>query len=392
MHFDKYPFEKLRDLLSDVCPEMEGNNLSIGEPSFSSPLNVIKSVEENAYLIRYYPKILPDLKISQINFVKNRFNIALEEEEIISTFGSREAIFNFTQYLMSTTTKNKIAFPNPFYQIYEGAAIAAKSQTIYMPINKENNFKPSLNRHNLKKVGLVILNSPNNPTGQVLTLKELEEWVQLALDYNFYLINDECYSEIYMDKKPNSILEASYNIGNKDFRNIFTINSISKRVCAPGLRSGFVAGDKSILKEYSIYRSYAGLSIPNTLQHASIEAWNSYEYAEQIRKKFATNLAIAKKEFPDVNIAPYSFYVWLNVQDCKEIHLNDRLFNDELFTRQLYREYGHVVLPGSYLGKAGAGAGYVRIALTKNENITKIALENIKDFRDSFMKRYSCDV
>lgn len=394
MEFNPYPFTLLKKLLKNVESSQDDINLSIGEPSFKAPDDVIKSIQENAELIRFYPKNDIDfqlLKKSQINFVKNRFKVDLKNEEIIPTFGTREALFNFPLFVLFDINEPYIAFPNPFYQIYEGATIASNAQPIYMDLNHINNFKPSLKKSDLKKVSLVILNSPNNPTGQILNIKELEYWVKLALEYNFYLLNDECYSEIYVDDKPPSILEACINVGNTEFKNVFAINSISKRICVPGLRSGFIAGDKEILNKYVVFRSYAGLTIPLTLQKASRVAWENYNYAEIIRKKFAKNIEIAKNIFSNSMIFPYSFYLWLKIQDCDEIHLGDnRLFSDEIFALELKKKKGITVLPGSYLGRHNVGYGYVRIALVYEENIMTDGLLKIKDFLDSFIKKYAC--
>ena len=246
----------------------------------------------------------------------------MKEDELIPTFGSREVLFNFTHFIFTSTICKKqntptLAFPNPFYQIYEGAQIANHADVIYMPLNEQNDFKPKLLESDLRKVSMVILNSPNNPTGQILNREELMEWAKLALEYDFILVNDECYSEIYKDNAPPSLLEACKAIGNTSFKNSFVINSISKRLSAPGLRSGFIAGDSNILKDYKVFRTYVGISMPLTLQKASIIAWQEDEYAQSIRKKFAKNLEIAQEIFPNTHVYPYTFYLWLCVANTK---------------------------------------------------------------------------
>ncbi len=393
MRFNPYPFERLRKLLGVQQYNYSNVNLSIGEPGFNPPPSVVESLKENAELIRYYPSLQKDLVISQIDFVKKRFNVSLEENEIIPTFGSREVLFNFPQFIFLDKKKDKpiMSFPNPFYQIYEGVQIANNANVIYMPLNEENHFKPQLSLSDCQKVDMVILNSPNNPTGQTLDIDELARWVELALEYDFILINDECYSEVYVDTRPPSLLEASIKVGNTNFKNVFAINSLSKRLSVPGLRSGFIAGDSSILEKYKIFRTYLGISIPNTIQKASIIAWREYEYAEIIRKKFTQNIAIAQSIFTNSTIFPFTFYLWLKVQDCNEIHLNsNRLFNDEVFARELYEKKGYVVLPGSYLGRNNGGIGYVRVALTKEEDLMKEVLVNLKHFNDNFINIHSC--
>lgn len=395
LKFNPYPFERLRQLLQDSKSLKQGLNLSIGEPGFKSPDSVICSLQENAELIRYYPSLQSELIESQMDFIQKRFQVTLKENEIVPTFGSREALFSFPNFIFASYENKKggpiMAFPNPFYQIYEGVQIANNARVIYMPLHKENNFKPHLIQKDLQKVDMVILNSPNNPTGQALSLDDLITWVKLAIQYDFILINDECYSEIYVDTPPASLLQASIEAQNETFKNIFVVNSISKRLSAPGLRSGFIAGDSEILEQYRIFRTYMGVSIPLTLQKASIIAWREQEYAESIRKKFAKNIYLAQEIFTDSVIFPYTFYLWLKIQDCNEIHLNmHRLFNDEVFTKELYEQTGHIVLPGSYLGRNDGGIGYVRIALTQEESVMKQALLEIKAFSDVFLNVHAC--
>lgn len=402
MTFNPYPFEKLRALLescdtnankTESCKlhSSSGLNLSIGEPAFPSPTKVVQALCDNASLIRYYPTLDSKLPEVQREFFYKRFNIALQEDELIPTFGSREVLFNFTHFIFTSTICKKqntptLAFPNPFYQIYEGAQIANHADAIYMPLNEQNNFKPKLLESDLKKVSMVILNSPNNPTGQILNREELMEWAKLALEYDFILVNDECYSEIYKDNAPPSLLEACKAIGNTSFKNSFVINSISKRLSAPGLRSGFIAGDSNILKDYKVFRTYVGISMPLTLQKASIIAWQEDEYAESIRKKFAKNLEIAQEIFPHTRVYPYTFYLWLCVANTKHKIPKD-FTSDMLFTQELYKRSGHKILPGSFLGREKSGMGYVRIALTHEEEVMRKALLDIKECYEDFIKR-----
>lgn len=402
MTFNPYPFEKLRALLescdtnankTESCKlhSSSGLNLSIGEPAFPSPTKVVQALCDNASLIRYYPTLDSKLPEVQREFFYKRFNIALKEDELIPTFGSREVLFNFTHFIFTSDICKKqntptLAFPNPFYQIYEGAQIANHADAIYMPLSEQNNFKPKLLESDLRKVSMVILNSPNNPTGQILNREELMEWAKLALEYDFILVNDECYSEIYKDNAPPSLLEACKAIGNTSFKNSFVINSISKRLSAPGLRSGFIAGDSNILKDYKVFRTYVGISMPLTLQKASIIAWQEDEYAQSIRKKFAKNLEIAQEIFPNTHVYPYTFYLWLCVANTKHKIPKD-FTSDMLFTQELYKRSGHKVLPGSFLGREKSGMGYVRIALTHEEDIMRKALLDIKECYEDFTKR-----
>ena len=215
----------------------------------------------------------------------------------------------------------------------------------------------------------MILNFPNNPTASTLDITELEEWVKKALKYNFVLLNDECYSEIYQNKKPYSLLEASKNIGNNKFKNILVINSISKRSSAPGLRSGFIAGDREILKEYMKYRTYVGCASPLPLQLASAVAWSDEIHAKKIRKKYIKNLKIAKKIL-NIKLPKATFYIWLEVKDDLE------------FTKRAYKKRNLKLLPGSFLGRNGVGSGFVRIALVDSKKNTKKAMTRLKELID----------
>ena len=375
MNFEKYPFEKLNELLADIKPseEFELSALTIGEPKFETPNFIQQKLKDSSSSLRKYPTTLgePILKESMINFVKNRFDIDLNKEQILPTFGTREVLFNFPQFALFDKKNPVIAFTNPFYQIYEGAAIASRAEVIYINLTKQNNFKATLSDEELKRCDLVILNFPNNPTAASMGIDELALWVKKALEFDFILINDECYSEIYFDEKtkPSSLLEASIKAGNSDFKNILVVNSISKRSSAPGLRSGFIAGDASILKSYLQYRTYIGCASPVPLQEAASVAWNDQSHVAEFRKIYKKNFEIAR-EILGTPIPEATFYIWLEVDDEIE------------FTRNLYKQKNIKVLPGSFLGRENLGKGYIRIALVENENKTREVLQRLKDFID----------
>lgn len=377
--FQSYPFEKLRALLSGITPpKIPPITLTIGEPQFQTPQNIQLSLKENTPLLNKYPRSSGEeyLINAQLAFIAHRYGIQLNPQQIIPTFGTREVLFNFPQFYLFGTQNPTIAYPNPFYQIYEGAAIACRAQTILMDLTPQNAFKPSLQSllANPNKPQIVILNSPNNPTGSVLELDELIEWVQKALEYDFVILSDECYSELYVDTKPTSILEASLKAGNTNFKNILALNSISKRSSAPGLRSGFIAGDSDILKAYGLYRTYIGCAIPLPLQKAAACAWEDFHSPEQSRAIYAENLRVAQKIFPDIHISPYTFYVWLNVGD------------DEEFCKYIYATEGISVLPGSFLGRNGVGKGYVRLALVYDTPTITDTLKRIRTSLQNFQK------
>lgn len=371
MKFEKYPFEKLSELLVDIKPssDYEPVVLTIGEPQFDTPLFIQEELKNSTTLLNKYPKSAGEefLKNAQIEFVKKRFGVELKKSEIIPTFGTREVLFNFPQFLLFDVKDPLIAYTNPFYQIYEGAAKMSRARVLHLNLTKENGFKPDINIKELKDANLVILNFPNNPTSSTLSLEELGQWVKLALKYDFVLLNDECYSEIYCDEKPVSLLEASLHVNNDNFKNVLVINSISKRSSAPGLRSGFIAGDENILKDYMKYRTYVGAAIPLPLQKASAIAWADELHVEKSREIYKKNLELAS-EILGVEKSDATFYVWLEVKDDLE------------FTKKLYEKKNIKVLPGSFLGREGIGSAYVRIALVEDSKKTEQILKHIKDF------------
>ncbi len=372
MKFEKYPFEKLRELLVNAKPNSNKKSidLTIGEPQFETPLIIQNRLKESTGLLKKYPKSAGEeaVRESMINFVSRRFGVKLDSSELIPTFGTREVLFNFPQYYLFNKKSPKIAFTNPFYQIYEGSAIASRAEIYHINLEPENYFKPKIVENELSNVDLVIINFPNNPTASNLTRDEFKYLIKLSQKYNFVLINDECYSEIYIDTKPLSILEVAQEMGISDFKNILAINSISKRSSAPGLRSGFIAGDREILRGYGQYRTYLGTAIPLPLQMASIEAWNDDFYAENIRAVYKKNLELASNI---LNIqTDFTFYLWLPVKNDLEI------------TIKLYIEENLKVLPGRYLGRNGAGENYIRVALVESSDKVLEALNILKKYKE----------
>ena len=374
MKFESYPFEKLNILLANISAPVDKEliALTIGEPQFETPSFIQEALIKSSSLLKKYPKTAgeEETKNAMISFNENRFNLKLAKDEIIPCFGTREVLFNFPQFLLFDIENPVMAFTNPFYQIYEGAAIASRAKMVLLNLNEENSFKPNMTEAQMKEADLVILNFPNNPTASVLTLEELGEWVNLALKYDFVLLNDECYSEIYIDTPPPSLLEAAKHVGNVSLKNTLVINSISKRSSAPGLRSGFIAGDAQILKEYMQYRTYVGCASPLPLQAAASAAWLNEEHVSASRKIYKKNFEIAQ-ELLGTSIPDASFYIWLKVED------------EIAFTKKLFQEHHVKVLPGSFLGRdnekgENPGQGYVRIALVHDEAKTRKAMEAIK--------------
>ncbi len=369
MNFETYPFEKLNTLLKDISPNSAYTPLSltIGEPQFSTPSFILDALNTHAPLLNKYPRTAGEavLREAMLKYNKERFGLTLENNQIIPTFGTREVLFNFPQFLLHDVKDPVMVFPNPFYQIYEGAAKASKAEVIYLNLNEDNHFQPEVDEVALSRADFVILNSPNNPTSSVMLMDDLKKWVKLALKHDFVLLNDECYADLYLNEPLPSLLNASIEVGNAEFKNILVINSVSKRSSAPGLRSGFIAGDAKILKDYMVYRTYVGCASPLPLQHAAAVAWADQAHVAVFREKYKKNFEVAK-EVLNVDAPEATFYIWLKVGD------------EIAFTTRLYKEYNLKVIPGSYLGREGEGQGYIRLALVYEADKTKECLERIK--------------
>lgn len=368
MNFETYPFEKVNNLLKDIKANQDylALSLTIGEPQFETPQFILDALNKNVSLLNKYPKTAgeKELREGMLTYLQKRFSLTLDNTQIIPTFGTREVLFNFPQFLLHDIENPVMVFPNPFYQIYEGAAKACRAEVIYLNLNASNNFQPIVDEVALSRADFVILNSPNNPTTSVICMDDLKKWVKLALKYDFVLLNDECYADLYLREPLPSLLNASIEIGNEDFKNILVINSISKRSSAPGLRSGFIAGDAKILKDYMTYRTYVGCASPLPLQKAAAVAWADQKHVDGFRAKYKKNFEAAK-EILGIDTPEATFYIWLKVED--EID----------FTIKLYQEYNLKVIPGSFLGREGEGEDHVRLALVHEIDKTREALRRV---------------
>ncbi len=378
MQFETYPFEKLNSLLGDIMPNSAYAPLSltIGEPQFATPQFILDALNDHAPLLNKYPKTSGEavLREGMLTYLEKRFDLQLDNSQIIPTFGTREVLFNFPQFLLHDVAEPLMVFPNPFYQIYEGAAKASRAEVVYLCLNAQNGFQPEVDEEVLERADLVILNTPNNPTSSVMPFDVLKQWVKLALKHDFVLLNDECYIDLYLDEPLRSILNASIEVGNLAFKNILTINSISKRSSAPGLRSGFIAGDTEILAKYMTYRTYVGCASPLPLQHAAAMAWSDQDHVDGFRQKYVENFKVAK-EILGIEPPEATFYIWLEVTD------------EIAFTTELYKQYNLKVIPGSYLGREGEGKGYVRLALVHEAETTAEALRRIASFNEELGTR-----
>lgn len=387
-----YPFEKLTALKAQVSPneELQPIALSIGEPKHPAPAIVTQSLTDNVARIENYPttKGLPELREAIANWLKQRFGLShvCSEEQVLPVNGTREAIFAFTQAVIDRTQEGLVVSPNPFYQIYEGAAYLAGAEPHFLPCLEENGFNPDFDAVSADvwdKCQLLFLCSPGNPTGAVLDINTLTKLIALADKHNFIIASDECYSEIFVADKsaPIGLLQACESIGRKDYARCVVFHSLSKRSNLPGMRSGFVAGDASLLKPFLLYRTYHGCAMPVQTQLASIVAWNDEEHVNanrhQYTLKFKAVLEILKDPQLagkiDVEQSDASFYLWAKTA-----------MDEELFAQQLFAQQHVTVLPGSYLSRTidgiNPGKNRVRMALVASVDECIEAAERIKKF------------
>lgn len=387
-----YPFEKLTALKAQVTPnpDLPHIALSIGEPKHPAPEFVTQCLKDNISKVENYPttKGLPELRKSISQWLKKRFQLTAlnEESQVIPVNGTREAIFAFTQSVIDRTKEGLVVSPNPFYQIYEGAAYLAGATPHFLPCLEENGFNPNFDAVEEKvweQCQLLFLCSPGNPTGAVLDIDTLSRLIELADKYDFIIASDECYSEIYVDNKPAPIglLQACERLGRHDYARCVVFHSLSKRSNLPGLRSGFIAGDEKILQPFLLYRTYHGCAMPIHTQLASIEAWNDEKHVEENRRQYTLKFNAVLNILNDpilsgkieVEQTDASFYLWAKT------HINEEEFAQQLFAQQ------HVtVLPGSYLSRTidgiNPGENRIRMALVANVDECIEAAERIKQF------------
>ncbi|EPJ46500.1 MAG: hypothetical protein OFPI_33930 [Osedax symbiont Rs2] len=391
LQLQPYPFEKLAALKASVTPvSLKHIAFSIGEPKHPSPAFVADAIADNIAGLGVYPttKGMPQLSQSIANWCQKRFNLnpaSLDPAvNVVPVNGTREAIFSFVQASVSRSDDALVVCPNPFYQIYEGAAYLAGAQPYYLSCLAENNFiadYDAVPAEIWQRCQLLLICSPGNPTGAVTDLDTLKKLIQLADKYDFIIASDECYSEIYFDeaKPPVGLLEACAVIGRNDYARCVVMHSLSKRSNLPGLRSGFVAGDKKLLQPYMQYRTYHGSAMPVQHQHASIAAWNDEQHVKQnrdiYRQKFAAVLQILCPVL-DVKLPDASFYLWAKTP-----------IDDELFAQQLFAQQNLTLLPGSYLSREVdaviPGQNYVRMALVASMDECLEGAMRIRSFVES---------
>jgi N-succinyldiaminopimelate aminotransferase len=384
-----YPFQKLAALKSTSATnsQLPHIDLSIGEPKHPPPEFVLRKLEANLGQYSKYPATrgTDELKTVIANWATRRFKLqSLKyDSEVLPASGTREAIFSFIQCL-SKGQGRKILMPNPFYQIYEGATYLAGATPYFMNCLPENDFNPdfdAISEATWNECDILFICSPGNPTGAVLNLETLTKLIQLADKHDFIIASDECYSELYFDEThpPTGLLEACASIGRHDYSRCVVFHSLSKRSNLPGMRSGFVAGDASLLKDFLLYRTYHGSAMPIPTQIASAAAWEDEQHVIQNRalykEKFDTVLSVLgdslKLSMPDAG-----FYLWVSTPIASE-----------LFAQKLYEQKNITVLPGDYLAREhdgiNPGTGRVRMALVASVEECEQAAQRIKDFLTS---------
>lgn len=383
-----YPFERLRALLAGAAPpaSLSHISMSIGEPRHAPPPDILEAFTRNLETLGNYPATLglPQFRSTVSAWLTRRFALPTgsvdPESMILPVNGTREALFAFTQAVIDSTRAPIVAMPNPFYQIYEGAALLAGAEPHFLEQDEHLGFLPDLERVPetvWNRCQLLFLCSPSNPTGAVATLEYLRRAIELADRYDFVVASDECYSEIYLDESnpPPGLLQAAVAAGHSNFERCVVFHSLSKRSSVPGLRSGFVAGDPKLMKAFLLYRTYHGCAMPVHTQLASIPAWSDDAHVVEnralYRDKFAKVLPILREAMP-VEAPDASFYLWPKVSD------------DERFTRELFERKHVTLLPGRYLARDTAhgnpGVGRVRISLVASVPECVEAAERIRDY------------
>jgi N-succinyldiaminopimelate aminotransferase len=387
-HLQPYPFERLRALLSGVPPPSSPPiRLSIGEPQHATPDLVRAKLIEQLGGLSTYPATagVDALREAMAAWFVRRFGLPRLDPatQVLPVSGTREALFAFAQAVVDTSRPSPIVVsPNPFYQIYEGAALLAGAEPAFLNQTAGNGFEldlDSLTPGQWERTQLLYVCSPGNPSGHVLGLDGWRTLFEYSDRYGFVIASDECYSEIYPDEgaPPLGALEAAHALGRDSFHNLVVFTSLSKRSNAPGLRSGGLAGDAALLQQFLLYRTYHGCAMSLPVQHASIAAWGDESHVRDNRAQYRAKFdAVVPMLDPvlDIRRPDASFYLWAGVPGG----------DDEAFTRGLFARTHVTVLPGRYLARdahgENPGAGYVRIALVPRIDDCVDAARRIVEF------------
>jgi N-succinyldiaminopimelate aminotransferase len=382
-----YPFQKLAALFREVTPNPACRpvSLSIGEPKHATPQFIRDALVAGLDGLANYPTTVGSdaLRSAIAGWLQRRYCIPAPDmkTQVLPVNGSREALFAFAQTVIDRSRENPaVVCPNPFYQIYEGAALLAGATPHFLNTLPQDGY--ALNFAQLpeavwQRTQLVYVCSPGNPTGRVMPLAEWQTLFGMSDRYGFVIASDECYSEIYSgENKPLGALQAAQQLGRGDYKNLVVFSSLSKRSNVPGMRSGFVAGDAGVIEKFALYRTYHGSAMNPAIQTASIAAWEDERHVAENRRlyaeKFAKVVEILKPALP-VALPDAGFYLWVRTP-----------ISDTVFAQQLYRDYNVTVLPGSYLARTAQGMNpgedFVRLALVANTEETVEAARRIAEF------------
>ncbi|MCA1799246.1 MAG: succinyldiaminopimelate transaminase [Xanthomonadaceae bacterium] len=386
-----YPFERLATLKEGVTPPaaLPHIALSIGEPRHTPPAFVLDALRNKLEGLASYPMALglPELREAIVGWATRRFGLRASmldpARHVLPVSGTREGLFAFAQAVVDRMQRAPVVMmPNPFYQIYEGAALLAGAEPYYLNTTAANGFVPDLDtvtKDIWRRCQLVYVCSPGNPTGAVLERGFYRRLLELADEHDFIVASDECYSELYDDEAtpPPGLLGVCAELGRDDFSRCVVFHSLSKRSNVPGLRSGFAAGDAEVMAKFRLYRTYHGCAVPVPTQFASIPAWNDEAHVVDnralYRRKFDDALRILTPVL-EVQRPPAAFYLWLPVPGG----------DDEAFVRELFRAQNLTLLPGSYLSRmtpdGDPGAGFVRVSLVPSIDECADAMRRIAAF------------
>ncbi|MGB4346550.1 MAG: succinyldiaminopimelate transaminase [Burkholderiaceae bacterium] len=385
-----YPFEKLRRLFADITPNREHRpiSLGIGEPKHPTPAFIQQALADNLAGLASYPTTAGSdaLRAAICHWLEQRYRLPRLDaaSQVLPVNGSREALFALAQAVIDPAAKAVVVCPNPFYQIYEGAAFLAGAEPFFVNSDPNKNFAPdfaSVPADVWPRVQLLFICSPGNPTGAVLTLDDWRELFALSDRHGFVIAADECYSEIYFgSERPLGAMEAAHKLGRQRYERLIAFSSLSKRSNVPGMRSGFVAGDAAILQKFLLYRTYHGSAMSPSIQAASIAAWNDETHVAENRAKYLQKfkqITPMLAEVLDVALPDAGFYLWAKVDKLSQI-------TDIEFARRLYAEYNVTVLPGSYVARdahgVNPGANRIRMALVAEVDECLEAARRIVEF------------
>ncbi len=384
----RYPFEKLADLLKGITPPPEKSAISqsIGEPKHAAPDFILEEIRAHLGTVSGYPvtKGIAELRQACAAWATRRFQlsrIALDpERHVLPVAGTREALFSIVQAVVDTSKERPVVIlPNPFYQIYEGAVLLAGAEPYYLNTLPASGYRmdfSSVPASVWQRTQLVFICTPGNPTGAVMSREDLTGLIELAQRHDFLIASDECYSELYFDEAqpPLGLLQVANELGIDDYRRCLVFHSLSKRSNVPGLRSGFVAGDGTVMKEYLRYRTYHGPTLPGFTQKASIKAWGDEQHVRANRDLYRAKFdAVLEILAPVLNVErpDAGFYLWPETP-----------IDEERFTQELYKRENVLVLPGSYLSRQALGINpgqrRVRMALVASLNECVDAAQRVR--------------